>query len=113
MKRLLIILLEWFGLPCFIFIFNFLILKQPVAQPVYIAWSEHGPEISMQINPVVTLETVSKDPLAWLGPDFSKVLNKVVDFALLSLPGFFAWLIIDFVDFEEKEYEASQKRPVV
>jgi hypothetical protein len=118
MKKLMIIMVEWFGLPCFIFIFNFLILKQPVMPasiPVgSVDWTNHGPIPYMQINPpIVTLETVSKDPLAWLGPDFSKILNQIADFALLSLPGFFAWLITDFVETEDKEYEASQKRTVV
>jgi hypothetical protein len=82
----------------------------PVGAWQLIEWREGGPVAA----PIAgTLPVDWGNPLTW---DRSPVLvfgvMRLADFTLLALPGFFAWLILEFMEFYSEGISDGPARPV-
>ncbi len=80
----------WLGLPCLILLCT-LTAEQPT-RPVA-RWTEDGP-----VAVAATPQVASDDPLSWVGPRAATVILRMADIVVLSVPGFLAWLLMEFVE---------------
>jgi hypothetical protein len=100
------ILLLWFTIPVLHLIFFGLPQLHDYSVPSdnrqVIAWTESGPVPAGQGGMVTqfawgNLETWSHNPVLYL------IVMRLSDFVLFSLPGFFTWLLFEFVEFYSED----------
>lgn len=98
MKGILRACLWWFVLPTVIWVPVWLREPLPLLPPFPVM---PGPANQM----VPQLIGHSADALGWMGPSVGFMISRVADFAILSVPGFFAWLLWELLKEECGERE--------